>query len=99
MAKWFTNQRVNFNGEAGAWLNPCCIHVLCFFFDRVDLFIKSFPANVVHEPKFAANFSQPEVSIILPQHKAMFRTAREHAIWFLGPMRNEVVNQHTDVSF
>src|SRR5690606_37739838 len=63
----------------------------------VLLVTENLPTMVINQAHFTANCSQTQVSIVFTQHQAVFGTAGEHTIRFIGSQTDEVIHQYTDV--
>src|SRR5688572_22948016 len=56
------------------------------------------PALVVHQAELAAPGSQAQIRVVLAKQQPVFGAAGEHAIRLAGAARDQVVDQHADVT-
>ena len=66
--------------------------------DRLAFGLKEMPALIVHEPEFAAAGRESRIGTVLTEDQSMLGPARKHAIGLRRAARDEVVDQHADVS-
>src|SRR5262249_35207615 len=59
--------------------------------------IELLPILLANQTKLATERLQSLVSVVMPQHQPVFRPRREHAIWLIHPLGDQIVDKHADI--
>ena len=77
--------------------DPNRAKTLLLSFNRGFFAFKSVQANIINQTQTAAAVRQTQISIILAKLKAVFGSAGKHPVGFTCALRDQIINQNTDV--
>ena len=79
--------------------DPQRLQALAFALDPVPFGGERTPARIVDEPQTASGLGQAQISVVLAQHQAVLRPAREHAVRLTRASGDQIVHEHAEIGF
>ena len=67
--------------------------------NRLGLFTKCRPTLIIDQLHLAPDFCQPDIGVVFAKLKAVLGAAGKHTIRLARPPGDQVIYQHTDISF